>query len=142
MLFIVTVLVMATWPSSVSAKGAPATLKVGVVKPPLKAIPKRVLVNTTLVPVVTAAVNVVDSLFTTSMVLRGTSPPTTPPTLMAAVLPPFRLSVRVLAVISPSTVLAKLSWPAACKLTSVNNFTGSRNTKFKLVRTDAPLRCV
>ena len=141
-LFIVTELVTATLPSSFNAKGAAATLKVGVVKPPLKVILDCVLVNTTLVPVVTAAVNVLDSLFTTSTVLRGTSPPTTPPTLMAAVLPPFRLSVRVLGAISPSTVLSKLSSPAACKLTSVNNFTGSRNTKFRLVRTEAPLRCV
>ena len=101
---IVTGLVTATLPRKVKAKGAAVTLKVGVLKPPKKEIPWVALRNTTLVPVVTAAVKAMLSLFTRSSVLRAISPPTSPCMLMALVLLPLSVRVRVLAV-SPSTVL-------------------------------------
>ena len=90
---------------------------------------------------VTSAVKVLDSLLTNVKVLSGTKPPTTPCSLMAAVFPPFKLRLRVLA-LSPSTVFANVSCPAACKPTSVNNLTLSLKIKSVLVRMDEPLRCV
>ena len=138
---IVTGLVTTTGPRKVKAKGAFATLKVGVFKPSKNETSKSVFCKTTLVSVVTLAENVLDSLLAKVKVLSGDTPPTTPCRLMAAVFPPFKRRLRVLA-LSPSTVFANVNWPAACKLTSVNNFRLSLNIKSVLVRMDAPLRCV
>ena len=116
-------------PRKVNAKGSAATLKVGVVKPELKAMAwaSTVSVNTTLVPVVTAALNVAVLLLTTCKVLSAALPPTTPCTVRLPKLPASSFRLRVLAV-SPLTVCMNFRSPPVCTVTSVNTLTMSLNT--------------
>ena len=108
-----------TFPSNLKSNPADWTVNVGVVKPPLKAMPKRVSDNTTLWPVVTAASKLLDSLFITCNTCNGTHPPISSSTLMAALAPPFKYKLCGLPALALSTVFSKRSWPAARKVTSV-----------------------
>ena len=103
----VTASVTATLARKIKLNGWAATVNVGVVKPPLKAMVFCVLVNTTLVLVVTGPVKVVNSLFTTSKVFNGLVAPTAPSTLIAAILPPSSVRLRVPGA-SPSIVLTNV----------------------------------
>ena len=119
-------LATAMLPRKVKAKGSAATVKVGVLKPALKAMAwaSTVSVNTTLVPVVTALLKVAVLLLTTSKVLSAALPPTTPCAVMLPKLPASRLKLRVLAV-SPLTVCMNFKSPPVCNVTSVNTLTMS-----------------
>ncbi len=66
-------------------------------------MPRPVSISTTRVPMVTGPVKVLDSLFRIVSVFNGIAAPNAPSTVTAAVLPPLRVKLRVLAV-SPSTV--------------------------------------
>ena len=116
-------------PRKVNANGSAATVNVGVVRPALKAMAwaSTVSVNTTRVPVVTALLNVVVLLLTTSKVLSAALPPTTPCAVMLPKLPASSVKLRVLAV-SPLTVCMNFKSPPVCTATSVKTFTMSLNT--------------